>query len=325
METKNNNEKFPVAFPLGGDEETAMEIIQRTRFSEYYTGLASETLHGCSMSHHFLPGGCMPAAPLAALARKISAQGSRLTVALNVISFRPAWRSFLEDQVKTIAAAGVHAVVVSNLGVLETVRSTSPKLAVYVSSLAGATNPAALRFFLEAGADRVILPRSMRPPEVMELAKHKPEGLEIEAFILGGGCAFAEHSCNLPHYLFGNGEEAAAKFGLDAIHRCLPQKPGCQSPALVKLPSGNTRVGVLHPGTGACGVCYAPAFLKAGVDILKVTGRTADQGTLLDLALLTDNAMETLISGKMETSDDFIRKCVRDRGECLYRKEWPHD
>jgi collagenase-like PrtC family protease len=321
---KNSDGQYPVVFPLGSDEKIDLEIIRRSRFAEYYTGLADETLHGCSMSQHFLPDGCVPTARLNVLNREIRANGSRLSVALNVVSFRTAWRPWLEDLVKKIADAGVHSVVVSHLGILEVVRSTAPKLAVHISSLAGATNLGALRFFSQAGADRVILPRSMTASEVIELTKQAPRGLEIEAFILGGGCAFAEHSCNLPHFLSGNGQ-SVSHLGPDALYTCLPHRPGCKSPALVKTHSGKTRVMSLHPGPGACGICYGPAFLKAGVVSLKATGRAANPADLLRLAALTENALAELTPDETETTADFIQKCVRNRAECLYQKEWPYD
>jgi U32 family peptidase len=321
---KNMNGQYPVMFPLGSDEKNTLEIIHRNKFAEYYIGLAEESLHGCSLSQHFLPNGCVPAAQLGVLAREIRAQGARLIVALNVVSFRASWRPLLEDQIKKIADSGVQAVVVSHLGVLEITRSTAPELAVHISSLAGASNPGALRFFSQAGAARVILPRSMQSSEVIELAKHAPDGLEIEAFILGGGCAFAEHSCNLPHFLSGN-EETFSNLGPDALHLCLPHRPGCQSPALLESHSGKTQLKFLHPGVSSCGVCYAPAFLKAGVASLKVTGRTANPPDLLNLAALVDNAMESLVPDDTGITVDFIQKCIRDRGDCLYRKEWPYD
>ena len=317
---KNSNGQYPVVFPLGNDGKSSLQIIRRNRFAEYYTGLSDATLHGGSLSQHFLPEGCVSTEQLTVLGREIRSRGARLSVALNVVAFRSAWRAWLEDQVKRIVDSGAHSVVVSHLGVLEVIRSAAPQLAIHISSLAGVTNQGALRFFSQAGADRVILPRSTEATEVIELTKQAPKGLEVEAFILGGGCAFAEHSCNLPHFLSGE-----SPTGPDELFSCLPHRPGCKSMALVKAPSGKTQRMSLHPGSAACGVCYGPAFLKAGVVSLKVTGRTAKPSDLLSLAALTENALESLEPDETETTVNYVQKCARTRSECLYRKEWPYD
>ncbi len=310
--------RFPVTFPLGSQLDVALKIIQTTNFSEYYTGLSAAKLRNCSFSHHYLPSGCLPSDALAEVSKEICRSKSKsLIITLNVVSYREEWHDFLSRQVEKIADIGAQAVVISNLGLIHVVREVAPHMRIHISSVAGVINSKALSFFMEQGIDRIILPRSMRAREVVMLARQFP-GLEIEAFIMGGGCAFSEHSCNMPHFIFER-EKKLLNLGLDAMYLC-PHRGGCQSPSLVTFKnSRRTELHLLHPGFMSCGICYTPYFLKAGVHTVKVTGRTQAAGKLEGQAQMIEILMRDMYRVRRDSFD--IERCKREKSECLYEKE----
>ncbi len=303
---------MPVTFPLGSDLGTALAIVSETRFAEYYTGLSEQTLHGCSLSHHFLPSGAMNAADLAAVGQALRGCGRKLTVTLNMGPYRDEWRPTIQQSLETIASCGASAVVVSNLGLIRLVQEECPELDVHVSSIAGAINRAAMGLFKSLGAKRVILPRSMRADEVLALASTSP--VEIEAFLLGGGCAFSEQTCNMPH-VYECADEAVTALGERAIFECA-HRGVCMRPSLITHHDGSVRLGNLHPGYGACGICYAKAFIESGVQTLKVTGRTQQSADLLSQAKWVQEHVSSLATCGATAA--LVATCERAAGECLY-------
>ena len=129
------------------------------------------------------------------------ARGARVLVAVNTFARAGAadrWRASID----AAAGAGVHAVIVADLGVLAYARREWPDLRVHLSVQAAAGSPEAIAFYArEYGVRRVVLPRVLSVGEIAALVREIE--VETEAFVFGGLCVMAEGRCALSSYATG--------------------------------------------------------------------------------------------------------------------------
>ena len=128
-------------------------------------------------------------------------RGARVLVAVNTFARAGAadrWRASID----AAAGAGVHAVIVADLGVLAYAREAWPDLRVHLSVQAAAGSPEAIAFDArEYGVRRVVLPRVLSVGEIAALVREIE--VETEAFVFGGLCVMAEGRCALSSYATG--------------------------------------------------------------------------------------------------------------------------
>lgn len=129
------------------------------------------------------------------------ARGAKVLVAVNTFARAGAadrWRASID----AAAGAGVHAVIVADLGVLAYARREWPDLRVHLSVQAAAGSPEAIAFYArEYGVRRVVLPRVLSVGEIAALMREIE--VETEAFVFGGLCVMAEGRCALSSYATG--------------------------------------------------------------------------------------------------------------------------
>ncbi len=109
----------------------------------------------------------------------------------------------LTDYGKTLAALGVDAVIVSDLGAVATLRQTVPQLPVHISTQANCQNAAAALAYYKMGVRRVVLAREMTLDEIAEMRRRLPEDMEIEAFVHGAMCMAYSGRCFISSMLTG--------------------------------------------------------------------------------------------------------------------------
>ncbi|MCL2071335.1 MAG: U32 family peptidase [Oscillospiraceae bacterium] len=97
---------------------------------------------------------------------------------------------------------GVDAVIVSDLGVLDLVKSNST-LSIHVSTQAGVMNYASANMLYKLGAKRIILARETPLSEIKRIRDETPPELEIEAFVHGAMCMGFSGRCLISSYLTG--------------------------------------------------------------------------------------------------------------------------
>lgn len=88
------------------------------------------------------------------------------------------------------------AFIVSDIGVMETVRKKFPKVPLHLSTQANTTNKEAVRFWRKYGVERVILARELSLVEINEIHEAVP-GVELEYFVHGAMCMAYSGRCFL--------------------------------------------------------------------------------------------------------------------------------
>ena len=93
----------------------------------------------------------------------------------------PAYLEFLQE-------AGVDALIIADLGVLELAKLHAPRVARHVSTQFGVINSATANALFRLGADTVVLARETPLEDIRKIRDSTPPELRIEAFVHGAMC-----------------------------------------------------------------------------------------------------------------------------------------
>lgn len=196
-------------------------------------------------------------------------RGVRVYITCNTVP-RNKEIDLLPDYLAFLQAAGVDALIVTDLGVIDLAKRYAPKVELHVSTQAGITNYAAANAFYQLGAKRVVLARETTMEEIAEIRAKTPKDLEIEAFVHGAMCMSFSGRCLLSNYMAGRDANRGA----------------CAQPcrwkyALVEEKRPGQYMPIYQKGEGSyilnskdmCMVRHLPELLRAGVTSLKIEGR----------------------------------------------------
>ena len=195
-------------------------------------------------------------------------RGVRVYITCNTVP-RNKEIDLLPDYLAFLQAAGVDALIVTDLGVIDLAKRYAPKVELHVSTQAGITNYAAANAFYQLGAKRVVLARETTMEEIAEIRAKTPKDLEIEAFVHGAMC-MSFSAALLSNYMAGRDADRGA----------------CAQPcrwkyALVEEKRPGQYMPIYQEGEGSyilnskdmCMVRHLPELLRAGVTSLKIEGR----------------------------------------------------
>ncbi len=180
---------------------------------------------------------------------------------------------------------GADALIIADPNLLLRMRQEKIRAALHVSSVAAALNSEAIRFLLDFGVKRVVLPRSVGLSEIEAIVNAVRGEVEIETFILNDGCAFEEGFCSTTHH-HAVGAFCTGLSGMDTEFEGVAGQDLTYSQT-VKLKrnlldywkyiwylNGNgcstAPNGLPY---GPCGLCAIKDLMRIGVDSLKIVGR----------------------------------------------------
>ena len=129
-------------------------------------------------------------------------QGAKVYAACNTLPREdeleelPGYLEFLQD-------AGVDALIIADIGVLELAKRYAPGLARHVSTQFGVINSAAANALYALGADTVVLARETPLADIRKIRANTPRELRLEAFVHGAMCVSFSGRCLLSNYLTG--------------------------------------------------------------------------------------------------------------------------
>lgn len=175
----------------------------------------------------------------------------------------------LPAYLQSLEAAGVDAVIVSDLGVLAAARQYAPTVDIHVSTQASVSNAAAARMWHELGAKRIVTAREMSLEEIAALKRELPE-VELEVFVQGAMCMAISGRCLISDFLTGR----SANQG-HCVQPCRwsyrleePTRPGEYFP--VEEDENGT---YLMNSKDLNMLAHVDDLVAAGVDSIKIEGR----------------------------------------------------
>ncbi len=131
------------------------------------------------------------------------ARGSRVFVAINTYP-QPANLEKWQAAVDAAANAGVDALILADIGVMDYAAETWPDLPLHLSVQGSATSQDAIAFYAEHfGIRRAVLPRVLSVRQVAAIAANCP--VPVEVFGFGSLCVMVEGRCYLSSYVTGQG------------------------------------------------------------------------------------------------------------------------
>lgn len=188
-------------------------------------------------------------------------QSVRGYVTLNTLVFTDELAR-LEEHVRQLAAAGVDAVLVQDLGVARMLRELCPKLPLHASTQITITSAAAIEMAAELGVCRVVLARELSLKEIRAISAQSV--LPLEAFVHGALCVAYSGQC-LTSESFGG---RSANRGQCAQACRLPYELVCDG---VDRDLGDKKY-LLSPQDLAAHD-LVPELIEAGVTSMKIEGR----------------------------------------------------
>ena len=98
---------------------------------------------------------------------------------------------------------GIDAMIVTDLGVMATVRELLPDVAVHISTQSSIVSPAAAKAWAGLGAERLVLARELSLDEIKAIRAALPPEVSLEAFVHGSMCVSYSGRCMLSNQFTG--------------------------------------------------------------------------------------------------------------------------
>jgi len=168
----------------------------------------------------------------------------------------------LEENVRILAAAGVDAVLVQDIGAARLIRAICPQLVIHASTQMTLTTAAAIEQVRELGIQRVVLARELSIREIAQI--HAETTMPLEVFVHGALCVAYSGQCLTSESLGGR----SANRGQCAQACRLPYELICDG---TQRDLGSVQY-LLSPQDLAAHDLI-PQLLAAGVCSMKIEGR----------------------------------------------------
>lgn len=277
--------------PISSHEE--LEMLAASGAEELYCGFVpkewTESYSGAVWLNRRSPRGGSLAdyADLRRLVEDAHRLGIPVFVTLNAPYYTAEQMPMVLDLARRLSGdAGVDALIVTDINLLLRLSEENLSAELHASSVAATLNTEAVRFLLEFGVSRVILPRSLTIAEIARIAGNVRDEVEIEVFMLNDGCAFEEGFCSTTHHhtvgaFCTNLSEMETKFEwagrvfTERRHNSLRRNLTDYREWVWYLNGngcGATAKGLPY---GPCGLCAIPDFEGIGIASLKIVGREA--------------------------------------------------
>lgn len=197
--------------------------------------------------------------------------GAKAYLTLNIYSFNQDIEKLI-SKIDLIKDANPDGILISDVGVLSVVRKYLPNIDIHISTQANTLNSEAVKFWRDFGAKRVVLARELSIPEIAKI-KNDVSDMELEVFVHGSQCVSFSGRCLLSDYMT-NGERKANKGGCAQPCRWSYKLLEETRPnEYFEIEQNNRGTHILSPKDLAL-INYIPQLIEAGVDSLKIEGRT---------------------------------------------------
>ena len=198
-------------------------------------------------------------------------KGAKAYMTLNIFAFNDDIAN-LEANIDRIGAANPDAIILSDFGVYNIVKKYIPKTPIHVSTQTNILNYEAVKFWRDLGAERCILARELPIKEVAKIKEKVPD-IELEVFVHGAQCVSFSGRCLLSDYMT-KGERKANQGGCSQpcrwSYKLLEETRPNEYYEIEQNERGSH---ILSPKDLAL-IDYIPQLIDAGVDSLKIEGRT---------------------------------------------------
>ncbi len=234
--------------------------------------------------------------------------GAKAYLTLNIYSFNADIEKLVE-KVDVIKDAKPDGILISDFGVLSTVKKYLPEIDIHISTQANTLNSAAVRFWQDLGATRVVLARELSIPEIAKIKQDVPD-MELEVFVHGSQCVSFSGRCLLSDYMT-NGERKANKGGCAQPCRWSYKLLEETRPnEYFEIEQNDRGTHILSPKDLAL-INYIPQLIDAGVDSLKIEGRTKSLYYVSAAARAYRHAIDEWCDNSIQNKDENLNQLAK--------------
>jgi U32 family peptidase len=166
----------------------------------------------------------------------------------------------LPDFVQYLSEVEVDSVIVSDLGVVQTVRALS-QIPIHISTQASTLNVEAAKIWKAMGASRIVVGRELSIKEAGEIKREA--GIEIEMFIHGSMCMAYSGNCVISNFTQGRDSNRGG-----CAHSCR-----FEYSLDMGLDTAEKKKAFFMSSKDLEGLRLLPEFINEGIDSLKIEGR----------------------------------------------------
>ncbi len=201
--------------------------------------------------------------------------GKKCYITLNILAHNSDFEG-LVDYLKYLENLKVDAVIVSDLGIMQYVKTHAPNLSIHVSTQANITNKYSAKVFADAGASRLILARELSIKEIKEIREYLPKKVELECFVHGAMCISYSGRCLLSNYLSERDSNRGAciqacRFQYSIIEKSRRTDENVHTGGY-EIQEDNRGTYILN-SKDLCMIEYLQELVDAGVTSFKIEGR----------------------------------------------------
>jgi putative protease len=236
-------------------------------------------------------------------------RGKKVYVTVNIFAHNQHLQK-LPAYLRQLRAMGVDALIMSDPGILMTIKQVWPRAEIHLSTQANCTNAAAVKFWVKQGVKRIILGREVTLKEIKEIHRAVPK-VELEYFVHGAMCMAYSGRCFLSKLFV----DRSANLG-DCAQPCrweydvkeFQLKTGGHSEEieLVEERHGS----YLLNSKDLCLIKYLKELAAAGVTSFKIEGRAKSvyyQATVVGIYRRAVNLLSSKISSaKLKTELNYL-------------------
>ncbi|NBP81803.1 U32 family peptidase, partial [bacterium] len=223
---------------------------------------------------------------LPAVMQLLHRHGLRGYATLNTLVFTAELTAFAHT-VAAVAAAGVDAVLVQDVGAARLARAICPELPLHASTQMTLTSAETIRLAESLGMERVVLARELSLEEIAAISG--TTSMPLEAFVHGALCVAYSGQCLTSESLGGR----SANRGQCAQACRLPYELLCDG---AEVDLGNQKY-LLSPQDLA-GFALVPDLMAAGVVSLKIEGRLKAPEYVAAITRRYREAIDTAVAGE---------------------------
>ncbi|MDR1998267.1 MAG: U32 family peptidase [Candidatus Margulisbacteria bacterium] len=193
--------------------------------------------------------------------------GCKFYLALNIYAFDNNLAA-LRDYFLAAADAGLDAVIIADPGVLHLIQGLSTSVRIHISTQANTTNSAAVKFWLNNGASRIVAARELTLAQLRGLKTAVPDA-ELEVFVHGAMCIAYSGRCLLSRHMTGR----SANRGQCAQPCRWEYRFRESTRAAIYTAEEDQRGTYILNSRDLCLIQHIPELLEAGIDSFKIEGR----------------------------------------------------
>ena len=218
--------------------------------------------------------------------------GAKAYLTLNIFAFNDDIK-LLEENIEKFGEAKPDAVIISDFGIFNLVKNKMTGTDIHVSTQTNTLNYESVKFWRDLGASRVILARELAIKDIAKIRKEVPD-IELESFVHGSQCVSFSGRCLLSDY-FTDGERKANHGNCSQPCRWSYKLVEETRPGQYYEINQDERGSHILSPKDLCLVEYIPQLIEAGVDSLKVEGRTKSLYYVSAVAKAYRNAIDDYI------------------------------